>query len=317
MTDFAPRPVVSMCCLTYNQAATIAQCLDSMLMQVVDVPVEIVVHDDASTDGTAEIVADYADRHPTLIRTILQTTNQYGGASTHPVVLLLEAARGDYVALCEGDDYWTDTRKISIQFDALNAHGQIDICGHDARVLRINEASRSVEERIQGYPGGIYTPQQVAMKEDVKIATASLFFRRSVATTFSEFMRSRHRDIGDLYLKILGARRGGLLYLPKAMAAYRQNNPGSWSRNISDNGESRLAAAKSKIEGLSDLQRHVGGAFVITAASVKLRTLYWVLQDSTLRPYVRACFLLQQARHLISYAVLRAAARRLTRWSRP
>jgi glycosyltransferase involved in cell wall biosynthesis len=115
-------PLVSICCITYNHASYIRQCLDGMLMQKTNFPLEMIIHDDASTDGTAQIVKEYADKYPDLIVSILQSENQHSKGFKPFANFVIPRARGKYIAICEGDDYWTDPLKLQKQVDFLERH---------------------------------------------------------------------------------------------------------------------------------------------------------------------------------------------------
>ncbi len=130
-TSPSTAPLVSIVCPAYNQEAYIAQALEGFLMQQTTFDFEILVNDDASTDGTTRIIADYVRRHPTLIRAFFHETNQYSqGKSAVPG--LFGQARGRYIAYCEGDDYWTDPRKLQIQVEFLESHPDYSLTYHDA-----------------------------------------------------------------------------------------------------------------------------------------------------------------------------------------
>jgi len=101
-------PLVSICCLTYNHAPYIRDAIEGFLMQKTNFPVEILIHDDASTDGTADIIREYETRYPDIIKPIYQTENQYSKGVKISWEYQFSRARGKYIALCEGDDYWTD-----------------------------------------------------------------------------------------------------------------------------------------------------------------------------------------------------------------
>ncbi len=124
-------PLLSIVCPAYNQEAFIAQTLDGFLSQQTSFSYEILVHDDASTDGTARIIAQYTERHPTIIRAFYQQTNQYS-QGIPCVPNLFAKARGRYIAYCEADDYWTDPRKLQLQVDFLESHPDYVITYHDA-----------------------------------------------------------------------------------------------------------------------------------------------------------------------------------------
>ena len=113
-------PLVSICCLTYNHVPFIRKCLDGFLMQQTDFPIEILIHDDCSTDGTTEIIRQYEAKYPELIFPLYEEENQYsrGGAGKMDLYNY-RRARGKYIAYCEGDDYWTDPLKLQKQVDFL------------------------------------------------------------------------------------------------------------------------------------------------------------------------------------------------------
>ena len=108
--------MVSICVVTYQHAKYIRQALDSFLAQKCDFDFEILIHDDASTDGAADIIAEYEQRYPDKIRAILQKENQYSqGITNISGAFNFPRARGKYIALCDGDDYWCDENKLAIQ----------------------------------------------------------------------------------------------------------------------------------------------------------------------------------------------------------
>ena len=129
------KPLVSILCATYNQKDFIAQTIESFLMQKVDFPIEIIVHDDASTDGTAEIVKEYADKYPDIIKPIFQKENQHSKKTGIWNTFIYPKAQGKYYADCEGDDYWTDPNKLQRQVDFLESHPEYSLSTENANVL--------------------------------------------------------------------------------------------------------------------------------------------------------------------------------------
>ncbi len=130
-------PMVSICCVTYNHEKYIRQCLDGFVMQKTSFPFEILVHEDASTDNTAIIVKEFENRYPHLFRCVYQTVNQH--AKLNPLIkILLPMACGKYIALCEGDDYWTDPMKLQKQVDFLEVNPDYVIGYHDSMVVDEN-----------------------------------------------------------------------------------------------------------------------------------------------------------------------------------
>src|SRR5690606_24868156 len=119
------KPLVSICCITYNHVKYIRQCLDGFLIQKTNFSYEIIVHDDASTDGTAEIIKEYVKRFPNIFIPICQTENQHSkGIRGVFAKFVFPKSNGKYIAMCEGDDYWTDPLKLQKQVDILESdHG--------------------------------------------------------------------------------------------------------------------------------------------------------------------------------------------------
>lgn len=138
-------PLVSICCLTYNHVQYVAACLDGFLSQKTTFGIEILVHDDASTDGTTDIIKDYAEKYPEIIFPLYEEENQYSkyhGAMD--IIFNYSRARGKYIAYCEGDDYWTDPLKLQKQVDFLESHPEYSVCFH--RCSKLNELTGTYEE---------------------------------------------------------------------------------------------------------------------------------------------------------------------------
>ena len=123
------KPLVSISCITYNHAPYIRQCLDGFIMQKTNFAYEILIHDDASTDSTSDIIREYENKYPDIIKPIYETENQYQkGVPIGSAVWNVPRAQGKYIALCEGDDYWTDPYKLQKQVDYMEQHPEIDLC---------------------------------------------------------------------------------------------------------------------------------------------------------------------------------------------
>ena len=123
-------PLVSISCLTYNHAPYLRQCLDGFVMQITSFPIEILIYDDASGDGTQNIIEEYQKKYPDIIKPIYQTENQYSKGVKVGFVYNYSRAKGEYIAFCEGDDYWDDPNKLQILYDYMNAHDKCSMCCH-------------------------------------------------------------------------------------------------------------------------------------------------------------------------------------------
>lgn len=125
-------PLVSICCVTYNHASFIRKCLDGFLMQETTFPVEILIHDDASTDGTDGVVREYARKYPDKIYPLYEKENKFSNGYAGKMDLFnYNRARGKYIAYCEGDDYWTDPLKLQKQVDFMESHSNCSVTFHD------------------------------------------------------------------------------------------------------------------------------------------------------------------------------------------
>ena len=128
--------MVSVRCATYNHAPYIRQCLDGFVMQKTNFRFEVIVHDDASTDGTTDVVREYAERYPDIIKPMYEQTNQYSVDAKGMNERINSRLVGKYVAICEGDDYWTDPDKLQKQVDFLETHPDYSMCYHAVNYIK-------------------------------------------------------------------------------------------------------------------------------------------------------------------------------------
>ncbi len=129
------RPLLSISCATYNHENFIKDCLDGFVMQKTNFNFEVLIHDDASTDNTANIIREYEQKYPDIIKPIYQTENQYSKGKPISATFNWPRAQSKYIALCEGDDYWTDPNKLQKQVDFLEANPDYMMCFHNAEIL--------------------------------------------------------------------------------------------------------------------------------------------------------------------------------------
>jgi len=146
-------PLVSIICLAYNHEKYIRQCLDGFVMQKTGFRYEIIIHDDASKDGTTAIIREYAKKYPGLFVTIFQEENQYSKGIPIGKTYMYPLAKGKYIAECEGDDYWTDPYKLQKQVDFMESHPEYVLCCTDAVQLDDNtgelvQMTQDVKEEI-------------------------------------------------------------------------------------------------------------------------------------------------------------------------
>jgi glycosyltransferase involved in cell wall biosynthesis len=218
----ASAPVVSVLVMTYDHERLIARALDGVLMQEAPFEYEILVSEDCSTDRTREIVQGYARRHPGRIRLLLSERNLH---SNEVVRRGFEAARGRYIALLDGDDYWTSPHKLRRQVEFLERHPECSMCFHNALV---------VDESGQRPPRP-WTPahqREISTLADIWrgnfIATCSAMYRAGVIGRIPDWYIPLF-PITDWPLHILHAERGHIGYIDEMMGVYRHHAGGLYS----------------------------------------------------------------------------------------
>ena len=219
-------PLVSICCLTYNHEAFIRDALEGFLRQRTDFDFEILIYDDASTDGTARIIREYAMGDPERIRPILQEENQYSKGVTNPSgAFNFPRARGKYIAMCEGDDYWTDPDKLQRQVDYLESHPGCSLCIHSARILTV-DGSRS-DRRMRPYRGNRRIRPEEIIDKACGYATASMVFPSRLVKELPSYYTDC--PVGDIPLQLMAAAEGYGYYMDRDMSVYRVGVAASWT----------------------------------------------------------------------------------------
>ena len=220
------EPFVSICCLTYNHESYIEAALEGFLKQKVSFPYEILIYDDASTDSTAEIIRRYAQQYPDMIKPVLQTENQYSKGITNPSgAFNFPRARGKYIAMCEGDDYWTDEGKLQAQIDYLENHPDCSLCIHSAGIITM-DGSKS-DRRMRPYKKDrIISPEEIIDK-GCGYPTASMVFPTSLVKELPQYYTEC--PVGDTPLQLMAAARGYGYYMDRDMSIYRIGGASSWT----------------------------------------------------------------------------------------
>lgn len=244
---------VSILCLTYNHEQYIKDALYGFLNQKTNFDYEILVHDDASTDRTQEILHDFEEKYPEKLSVIYQKENQYSKGVKIEEIYQVSRAKGKYIALCEGDDYWIDDFKLQKQFDEMERHPELDICAHG--YIQMDCGSKKKTEKVLYSEKTIIPVENIIMGGGGYVATNSLFYRKSIHDDEPEF---RKISSLDYTLQVLGSLRGGMLYLPDTMSVYRYMSDGSWSKKMMNNKKRKLDLNKSWIRLLSQMDMDTG-----------------------------------------------------------
>jgi glycosyltransferase involved in cell wall biosynthesis len=227
---------VSIVCNTYNHEKYIRDTLDSFVMQKTNFPFEILIHDDASTDSTVDIIREYEAKYPQLFNCIYQTENQYSKGGGISDKFQFPRANGDFVAICEGDDYWTDENKLQKQYDAMMKHPECDICAHRAQEVFAN--TKEIRRYVALADCDCVIPTGRVLDDDgTSIATNSMFIRKSALLKEYPF---RKILTNDYCWQVAGALRGGLVFLNDCMSAYRFQADGSWTVKMAKDIDRKL-----------------------------------------------------------------------------
>lgn len=213
---------VSVCCLTYNHIDYIEDALKGFLMQKTDFEYEILIHDDASTDGTTEVLLDYYKRYPDKIRLYLEEENQYGKGKKYTPMLLSES-KGKYAAFCEGDDFWIYDGKLQAQYDLLENHPEIVLCYHNAIIYTQNEDK--IRLNVVDHPSGCVSDEDIICCTKGWYPTASLF-------GYTQFLIEQDRlnaPTSDEGYRNYMSCKGQVYYMNRAWSIYRDFSSGGWN----------------------------------------------------------------------------------------
>lgn len=246
--------MVSVCCSVYNHEKYLRKCLDGFIMQKTNFKFEVLIHDDASTDNSAEIIREYERKYPNMIKPIYQKENQYSKKVKINLKYQYPRAKGKYIALCEGDDYWCDEKKLQMQFDAMETNPDCVLCVHITRHIDENGNLRPGR-----FPDFKITENIIPKQKFQKIMVSE---RNYPFHTSSYFIQTQHlkevakgkvnfimqSKVGDIPLLMYLATKGSVFYIPKEMSRYRLQSIGSYSERVSNNPKFQEAVFRKQIE---------------------------------------------------------------------
>lgn len=255
---------VSVLCATYNQEKYIKQALNGFVMQKTNFPFEVIVNDDASTDKTPEIIKEYVNKYPNIIKPIYQKENQYSKGVSITIECLFPKAKGKYLAFCEGDDFWTDENKLQMQYDIMERNPNCHLCLH--KVSTISENGKDLDKT---YPNFKLKEQIMSAKDFFQIA----FFKYSFQTScyfmkkedyekyIIDFVNIRQKfrkySTGDLSILFYFGQLDGIIYIDRNMSKYRTLSLGSMSeRSKKKSNNFKIAKGNCFIEIMEDFDKY-------------------------------------------------------------
>lgn len=219
-------PLVSVCCVTYNHAKFIKQALEGFIAQKTDFSFEVIVSDDCSTDGTSEIIKEYAKQYTNIIKPIYHNHNI---GSYNNLIDAANACKGEYVAMCDGDDYWIDENKLQKQVDFMDTHKDCNLCFHPV-IIKYDDGS----QKDVTFPKARHRfyKKTLNINELLKynfIQTNSVMYRWEFGRDNKlENILPKNILPVDYYLHLLHASKGKICFLPDIMAVYRRHKNSIW-----------------------------------------------------------------------------------------
>lgn len=242
MLNNQERLLVSIQCLVYNHEPYLRQCLDGFVMQKTNFKFEAIVHDDVSTDNSAAIIREYAEKYPDIIKPIFETENQYSKHDGSLDKIMADACNGKYIALCEGDDYWIDPLKLQKQVDFMESNIAFSMCFHMVDIR--SEGNMEKVQYFEQLEDREYSPNEIIRKWI--IPTCSMFYRSEVNA------RKPHNSkfvFGDDVIYATCLSLGKIYGMSDIMGVYRLV-PTGWMATHS--GKNRLISSISQRKGLME-----------------------------------------------------------------
>lgn len=221
-------PLVSIKCLVYNHEKYLHDCLEGIVMQKTNFKFEAIVHDDASTDGSAAIIREYAEKYPDIIKPIYEIENIF--SKDHGLLrrIMDDACKGKYVAECEGDDYWIDPYKLQKQVDFMESHNDVSLVFSRCHVLNKGQYIDDQYPHFKGINDCYFSSNQ--LYSNWIIPTASMLYRHNLFTIYTD----ERIYAGDIVMSLSLAEKGKVFGMSDYMTVYRLNEEGltlSRSRN--------------------------------------------------------------------------------------
>ena len=259
--------MVSVCCMTYNQEKYIRRCLDSLLNQECSFQYEIIVHDDASTDGTSKIVKEYYEKYSEIIKPILQKENQYSKGIIIPANIIMQP-KGKYFAICEGDDYWTDSHKLEKQVAAMEQNSSCHLCLHSVQGINEDETPNGIVYPNFKLDTGVLSGKRLLdliCTNEYVFQTTSYFMRTDELREYFNNLPVFRKvsATGDTPYLLYFSTLGDVYYISDTMSCYRhtdlEHNPRK-AKYV--NTEEKIVAHYNKqIQMMEEFDKYTSGKF--------------------------------------------------------
>lgn len=309
--DNSYTPLVSVRCITYNHEPYIAHALDGFLMQKTNFPFEVIVHDDASTDRTADIIREYEKKFPKIIKPIYEKENQYSKHNGSLDRIVDSALKGKYVAFCEGDDYWIDENKLQMQVDFLEMNPKYGLCFTKAKQFI------QKDKKVSKFLFGSYVKDfEDLLQNGNRIPTLTTVVKKELLDKYSEEIKPETKRwlMNDYPMWLYMAHESKIMFIPKATGMYRVLvNSASHSLDVEKRVEfqesyEKIRAFFSEKYEISIKQPNIDEFFIITclnfgnyklcktACTSKISAKYYLIKLASYVPFL--FFVLRKIRQL-------------------
>lgn len=283
MPESEEKPLVVIRSLVYNHEPYLRDCLEGFVMQQTTFPFVAVVHDDCSTDGSAAIIREYAEKYPHIIKPVYETENQYSKKDGSLRRAMNEACGrygAKYYAMCEGDDCWTDPHKLQKQVDFLETHLDYTMVCCNCELQMGDRVLKTHKDFLDA--GWVHSDEdrQITTEETIEFhgrlaQSAGLVYRAEMLSSIPPTCRKGMN--GDMQLQLASAFAGKIYHLKDVMFMYRFRVPGSWSDNATKQRE--YAEAKPYLAGFiasfDAWDRHSGGRYHDSIRYAQERAIAW------------------------------------------
>ncbi len=250
---------ISIFCLTYNHKPYIRETFEGFINQKINKTIEILVFDDASIDGTSDIVREYALKYPEFFHAVIARQNTYGNVDRNRALLnfLKINLRGKYVTICEGDDYWIYDRKLQKQYDLMESMPNISLCFHNA--IRYDRRNEEVIPQILDMDSGIIDADEIFFALQGRPATASMMLKCEYWHNAPYFFDIS--AVGDEPLRFWCAYNGDIYYIDKCWSVRSYMHDGSWNSSMKNQDEFRSRMQMNYVFFMLEYDNETNGRF--------------------------------------------------------
>lgn len=257
--------MVSICCLVYNHEKYLRECLENLVRQKTNFKFEVLIHDDASTDASPEIIREYEKKYPDIIKPIYQRENQYSKSVKISFEYQYPRAKGKYLAFCEGDDFWCDENKLQIQFDMMEQNPEHSLCVHPSYLVnpngeRIGIIEMGGESRIISIQNFL---EEKYFSNNKCFQTSSFFVKKECIDRLLEIKPNffMNASVGDFPLVLFLATEGDIYYYNHVMSCYRVGHEGAWSAGMKNNPSKWISHNLNMISMFNDYNIYTSKAY--------------------------------------------------------